>query len=197
METIKQTYKNYLLIPFIAVLLFSCDEKEFDLVLNLDNSYTFEISDDGVFEETKYITPEDILEQISDEELDKVNDINIESISIKIVPNDGNISSKVNIGGSLIDTDSEATILYASREVAFEDYTDFTPLSDLDKAGITLLTSKLLGYIKSTDTSSLTISAFGTSIPEGERIELDVIVKIRFTAKYTESLEVPYFIGTE
>ncbi|MEN7548780.1 hypothetical protein AAG747_12740 [Rapidithrix thailandica] len=197
MKNLNFTYTKYLVIPFLAVLFFSCEEKDFGLVLNVDNEYTFTISDDGVYEESKYITREEIMEQINREDVSNIDDVNIESIAIKIVPKEGNLASKVNIGGSLVDMNNQSTALYASREVAFDDYKDFTPLTSLERAGILLLTEKVKGYINATDDASLSITTFGTSVPEGERIELDVIVRVRLTVKYTESLNVPNFMGNE
>jgi hypothetical protein len=60
------------------------------------------------------------------------------------------------------------------------------------------LKSKIEGFLKSTDRSSFEINVNGNSSPtEGQRVHIQILLKVTGTAKYTICTSLPFFLGGE
>ncbi|MGB3589170.1 MAG: hypothetical protein WBA23_21670 [Tunicatimonas sp.] len=192
-------YRAYLAI-FTSGLLFlsACDEVPFNFVLNLDDTYEYDISDDGVISEEVTVSRERVVEDLEIDSETTVEDVNVESLAIKIMDLNGNQASAVRLAGLFYpQLGANPIALFEDLELAATADGDFTAITDLESAGVNALADKLLGYINDTDFNDFIVTVEGVSVPDGSRVEAQVAIKLRATVKFSETVEAPFFVGQE
>lgn len=196
--SIKKT--NYIgLILGLLLLLFSCEEKVFNLVLNIDDTYEFDVFDDGIFTEIEVITLSDFIDNVDIDDDAEVDDVNLESLAIKITQLNGNEAEAVRVNGYIYLGDLSQTPIpvFENMIVEREDFTQLQAITQFKEEGILAFNNKMKGFVENTDNESFTFVLTGVSIPDGGRISVKVDLRMRATVKFKQTLETPFFIGDE
>ena len=199
----KNKISNKIILSLLGatLLLFSsCEEKAFNFVLNIDDTYEFDVFDDGVFSVATEISQSAILEDIEIESDAEIEDVNIESFAVRVTTLNGNAAEGVSLNGYIYpngDINETPIPVFENLVVNGNEASDFISIDQLNNAGINAFASKLLGYINETDIEDFAFQLNGTSLPSGSNIAATVELKMRATVKFKENLEVPFFMGDE
>lgn len=172
-------------------LLAGCEKRLFHFVITIDQTPTFPIDQTGAFGQTLTITEQDILRALDVPDGATITGVDIESLSLRIAPKDGNAARALSVSGRIIENGQTKSMFndYPIPLVAVN--APFVGINALIEDGISSLRNKIDGYVKRIDNSSFQIQVSGTTTPANARALFDVNLKIKATVKYDECLDVP------
>ncbi|WP_430932544.1 hypothetical protein [Saccharicrinis sp. 156] len=174
-----------------VLLLNACEEKDIRLYPSFEESSVFTINEQGYFEEEESISYFNILDAISDLEIEdgEIEDVTTEGIWIVITKLSGNTAESVTVDLSVGTENSGSQNLLKNLTIPIPDETTEIFLSsDLIKAGVNLLNSLFYNVIvggSSVDDIEFELS--GTTNPANSTVNimLEVFVKEGVVVKQT------------
>lgn len=191
--------KKYLLIIItVTVLLAGCEYRRFEFapVINVDEIYN--IDQTGAFSQMQTITRAQVLDVLDIPETAEIKEFNIEKISLRVTVLSDNVaklilaSGKLQLGSNSPDIFKNFPISLAGVDVAW------IGLNDLIADGVEKLKDKIKGYILGNDSSPFDIEISGDSSPTGgQKINVQLELKITGTVKYEDCIETFYFMGDD
>ena len=112
----------------------------------------------------------------------------------------GNQASRINVTAKIIDVNQQTETVYENYPVTLTGLinvdTPFIGLNDLIATGVSKLRGKLEGYAKNTDSGSFFIEVSGISVPSGQRVLVDLHLRVKATVKYDQCVEVPQLFSS-
>lgn len=198
LTSIKRT--NYItLLLGLSLILFSCEEKVFNLVLNIDDTYEFDVLDNGIFSEIEVVTLSDFIDNVDIDDDAEVDEVNLESLAIKITQLTGNEAEAVRVNGYIYLGDINQTPIpvFENMTVNRADFAELQTITQFKEEGIIAFNNKMKGFVENIDNAPFTFELTGVSIPDGGRISAKIDLKMRATVKFKQTLETPFFIGDE
>jgi hypothetical protein len=189
------------LIPLILIIVLissGCEYSKLQVPVDINVNKTFTVDQTGAYSESSQITYSEVFGALDIPSNATIDAVNIESISVKVVVLPNNRATAVKISGNLQ--------LGNSKPEVFKDYyaplvgvnLEYVGLNSLIADGVSGLKTKIEGYLKSQDFSSFSINVNGNSSPtEGQRVNIQILLKITGTAKYTICAYMPFFVGGE
>jgi hypothetical protein len=189
-----------LIIGCVALMLFigtGCNEQLFRQVLTVNKDMTFAIDHTGAFADNGTITAASIEDALNLPERSRVVDVFIETIKLSVSVKSGNVASTVKVSGSLQGGDAlfvDQNIDLTDPEVLDESWFGFTVLNE---DGIEDLKTRLSEIIEGTNIADLNFSFTGNSVPGGQKIQIDVRLRVVATVLYEACFEVPPFMGSQ
>jgi hypothetical protein len=184
------------LILVIALISSSCEWSKYQLPVDININKTFTVDQTGAYSQSLEVTYYEIMNSLDIPAGATIDEVNIESISAKVVVLSDNKALAVNISGKvqLGSTSPEVFNNYYAPLVAVDN--EYIGINTLIDQGVQGLKSKLEGYLKSKDFSSFNINISGNSAPTtGQRVHIQILIKISGTAKYTICANMPFFVG--
>lgn len=188
--------KKYLLILLVIPLMaMECENRKFEFVATINMDEVFEVDNTGAFSESAVVTREEVMGLFDIPESADIEDVNIESMAVRVEVLDDNAATAVSLTGEVQ--------LGSSRPLIFEGYpvplinpdNAFYGINSLISEGISGIRGKLERYLEGSDTEPFTIQLSGDSSPTaGNRIHVLLTLRIVGTIKYYECLEVPFFV---
>ncbi len=178
-------------------LLAGCEQRLFHFVVTIDQTPTFPIDQTGAFSRSIRITEQDVLRALDVPEGGKITGVDIESLSLKVVVKPGNTAPALSVSGRISDSQGQSTMFQNYPIVLSGVDASFVGLNDLIETGISKLRNKINGYVMKIDNSAFDIEVSGDTVPSGQRVVLDLQLRIKATIKYDECLEVPLGEGGE
>ena len=187
--------KLFILIFCIPLMALQCEKRQFETVGTINVDETYEVDQTGHFVEVEEISRDQVLDLLDIPEDAEITEVNIESVSIKVVVMSDNEASAVIVEG--------AVDLGASKPEFFSNYivplvavdNPWIGLNTLIQEGVTGIKNKLEKIILGMDDDGFAIILEGDSSPTtGNRIHTQIILRITGTVKYVQCLEVPTFI---
>jgi hypothetical protein len=195
-KTMKKISAFFLLLAL--PLLAGCEQRLFHFVVTIDQTPTFPVDQTGAFSRRVRITEQDVLRALDVPEGGKITGVDIESLSLKVVVKSQNQANALSVSGRISDGQGTSN-MFTNYPIPLAGVdTPFIGLNALIEEGIGKLRRKLDGYVKKIDNSAFDIEVSGDSFPTtGQRVVLDLLLKIKATVKYDECLEVPLGEGGE
>jgi len=190
--------KLFIFILIIPILFAGCEYRKFEFAPTIKLEKIYEIDQTGVFDVIRSIQRQEILDLLDIPEDAEITEVNIESISIKVVVLQDNEASAVSVSGDVVIVEMEN-----QHENLFEDYivplvmvdAPWIGLNSLISDGVERIKGKLEDYLMGTDLAGFVIALSGDSSPTtGERIHTQIMLRITATVKYFQCVEVPSFI---
>lgn len=185
-------------ICLILVNIFSCEEREIELVLNDVIEYPFDISGSGEFDEFYYVSESELYEMtedLDDEVRNNIKNLDIEIIDVQMLANPSNMAQSATVTvyfkWDTRDWDDENaqidSLFYQYTETVTNDEDDFTMLvNELDAVTIGHLRERLDAAARLTDVSAFEVRARG-SVNGGE-MDAVLTVRIKVSIVTTETL---------
>jgi hypothetical protein len=187
------------LIPVILIIMLmssACEYSKVQLPLDININKTFTVDQTGAYSESMQVTYWEVMGELDIPGNATIDAVNIESISAKVVVLANNKATAVRISGKLQlgSTSPEVFNNYYAPLIAVDN--EYIGINTLIDQGVQGLKSKIEGYLKSQDFSSFDINVNGNSSPiEGQRVNIQILIKITGTAKYTICWLLPFFAG--
>lgn len=184
-----------LTLPMLA----GCEKRLFHFIVTIDKTPTFAVDQTGAFDEAAVITSQDVLSALDIPEDARITSIDVEALALKVVAKPGNQASRLKVSGEISDVGQNKSKMFENYPIVLAGVdVPFIGLNALIEAGISKLRSKLNGYVQHVDNSAFVIEVSGDSDPPGQRVVLDLQLKIKATVKYDQCVEVPeLFSGGE
>ena len=186
---------SYLFLYLLSFLFISCEEKIIDLVINIDDTFNYSVSNEGLFDDSYTVNKEDIIDD--DLELDSITDVNIQSLALQITPATGNESTRIRLSTVYSDINYPGGI-FINEDLIIDiaEYSTLKLLSSYNSTGINALAEKIRDYINGNDLSSFTVRITGNSIDNTGKVTdddiiLDIIIKLNASAVFSEKVELP------
>jgi hypothetical protein len=192
--------KQIIQTGFICLMLinvFSCEEREIELVLNDVMEYPFDISGSGEFDEFYYVSESELYEMtedLDDEVRNNIMNLDIEIVDVQLLANQANNAQSATVtvyfkwdNLEWDDEDAQIDSLFSQHtETVTNDEEAFTMLVDeLDAVTIGQLRVRLDAAARHTDVSAFEVRARGM-VNGGEMdAVLTVRVKISLVTKET------------
>jgi len=188
--------KKYLLILFVIPLMaMECENRKFEFVATMNLDEVFEIDNTGAFSEYAVVTRDEVLSFFDIPESAEIEDVNIESMAVRVVVLDDNEASVISLTGEVQLGSSKPAIFNGYPVPLFSPDNAFYGINTLISDGISGIRSKLERYLEGSDIEPFTIQLSGDSSPTaGNRIHITLTLRIVGTVKYYECLEVPFFV---
>jgi len=190
--------KKYLYIllalPFLAM---ECENKKFEYVATIDMVRTYEINENGPFNDGAIVEYSEILDMLDIPENADIGEVNIESISIRIILNEGNQANALNISGIVeLGSSSANTLVFENFPVVLiGPDVPYIGINSLISEGVEKIKNKIENYLMGTDTAPFFILVTGDTSPTGgQLVKATILLKINGTVKYTVCEEMPWFI---
>ena len=185
----------FLILP-VVFLLSGCETKKFTVVGNINIDREFQVDKTGSFTENSTINAQDVNDDLDLPDDAVIVDVNIESISAKIVALEGNQTNAVTINGK-IQTGTTELQLFNNLVISIPaGSNDYSALNTLLSEGVQKLRSKIEDYVKNNEFSPITIKINGDSSPTtGKRVHIQILLKISGSVTYYKDVSLPFFIG--
>ncbi|MFQ6104838.1 MAG: hypothetical protein ACE5OP_11180 [Candidatus Glassbacteria bacterium] len=187
--------KTTVMIVLASLLLFgSCEKKMFEFTGGINQTKIFTLDEiSGNFSESKTITAAEILDNLDVPSDARIKTVNVEALSLRVTVREDNEASLLTVSGSVVEQ--------GGRSFLFQDYalpiegavgvdTPWVGLNALIATGISRLKGKLEGFIKGLDSQSFDISVSGASSPPGQRVALDLHLRVKITITYDQCVDV-------
>lgn len=182
-----------LCLPLMAWQM-QCEKKKFPGVGTIKVDETFEVDQTGHFVEVEEISRDQVLDMLDLPDDAEITEVNIESLSIKVIVLSDNMASAVSVSG--------AADLGGKTPEIFDDYivplvapNSFFGINTLISEGVNAIREKLEKIILGMDDNGFAVILEGDSSPTtGNRIHAQVILRITGTVKYYQCLTVPFFM---
>ena len=189
------------LIPFllaIALLSSSCEYSELTVTSDLNIDKTYEVNRTGPYSETASVSYNDVLNNLDIPSNVRIDEVNIESVSVKVVVLADNQATAITISGKLQLGSSSPDVFKNFVAPLVGVNTPFIGLNSLIDDGVAGLKSKLQAYLKAQDFSPFNIDLSGNSSPiGGQKIHIQILLKILGSVKYTKCVNLPFILGGE
>jgi hypothetical protein len=187
--------KNYL--AGLLIFFISCESKEFQFVLPINEALEFKINEnDDSFEEVYILTWQDIVGDLQSMDDDVfIERVDIESIVIKAENYDQSHEGLQNLNLVLVTPDNLSTPIYVNKIVQFSPGYTEVAVTDLAIQGVNKLSEIFKGYISNSNFESVTFISSGNSLTENLLIKFDLYVDINATVIFSKDLKVPFFMG--
>jgi hypothetical protein len=185
----------FLILP-VTILFTGCETKRFTVVGNINLEREFQVDNTGSFTESSTINAQDVNDDLDLPDDAVIVDVNIESISAKVLALSGNQTNAVTVNGK-IQTGTTELQLFNNLVISIPAGDgDYTALNTLLAEGVQKLRSKIEDYVKNNEFSPVTITVNGDSSPTiGKRVHTRILVKISGSVTYYEEVSLPFFIG--
>lgn len=178
-------------------LLSGCEKRLFHFIVTIDKTPTFAVDQTGAFDEAVVITSQDVLSALDIPEDARITSIDVEGLALKVVVKPGNQAARLKVSGEIYDVGQNKSKMFENYPIVLAGVdVPFIGLNALIEAGISKLRSKLNGYVKNLDNSAFVIEVSGDSDPPGQRVVLDLQLKIKATVKYDQCVEVPQLFSS-
>lgn len=184
------------LILTVALMSSGCEYSKVQVPVDININKTFPVDQTGAYSQSLQVTYYDVMNELDIPSSATIDEVNIESISVKVVVLSNNKAPAVKISGKLQlgNTSPEVFNNYYAPLIAVDN--EFVGINTLIDQGVQGLKSKIEGYLKSKDFSSFDININGNSSPiEGQRVNIQILLKITGYAKYTICAYMPFFLG--
>ena len=184
------------LIFIIALMSSGCEWSEDQVTIPININKTFPVDQTGAYSQSLQITYHDVMDELSIPSLATIEEVNIESISVKVVVLSDNVAPAVNISGKIQLGSSSPEVFnnYYAPLIAVDN--KYVGLNTLIAEGVAGIKSKIDGYLKSKDFSSFSITVNGNSTPiTGQKVHIQILLKISGSAKYTVCNFQPFLMG--
>lgn len=190
--------KNWIIILFSVFVAFSCEEKDFDFVLGMDNNFEYTVTGNGFFNESYTVTEVELSDMVDDIESDlraNMKQLDIEMVLVKLVGNPGNTAAGVILASTIQFDESEAPeILFENITVPVVSEDDsYLFITNFTEATVSKLVKKYEAIVRDSDYSEFTVNAFG--LVQGGSLDAELEIVVRISMVSTSSFEVPRFIG--
>jgi len=188
-----------LTILFAGALLCSgCDSRNLTFVSNLKLNRMFMVDNTGPFTDSWTIQPSDVKGDLNIPSDAKVDKVTIESISIKVVIQERNNATGVNINGGL-NIDGHVDVLFNDYPAPFELIDDpLVGLNSLLDDKVQAMRARMEQYLKQGTGEPFSVVISGTPTPPDERLNVDIYVNIKGSVTYHQCVDVPMdMIGGE
>jgi len=182
------------IIACVALLMLAgCEKRLFHFVATINQTPIFNVDNTGAFKKSFQISSALVRSQLDVPEDARITQLDIESLSLRVVVKSGNQASRLLVSGTILDVNQQ------SERQMFKDFpivlagANFPGigLNALIANGIGELRGKLDSYVKNLDNGSFFIEVTGDSNPPGQRVLVDLHLIIKATVKYDQCLEVP------
>jgi hypothetical protein len=184
------------LILIIGLMSSACEYSKVQVPIGININKTFPLDQTGAYSQSLQVTYYDVMSELDIPSSATIDEVNIESISVKVVVLSNNKAPAVKISGKLQlgSTSPEVFNNYYAPLVAVDN--EWAGINTLIDQGVQGLKSKIEGYLKSKDFSTFDINVNGNSSPiEGQRVNIQILLKITGSAKYTICAYMPFFLG--
>jgi hypothetical protein len=188
--------KLFILIFCIPLMALQCEKRQFETVGTINVDETYEVDQTGHFVEVEEISRDQVLDLLDLPEDAEITEVNIESVSIKVVVLSDNQATAVIVEGAA-DMGTTSKIEFFNNIivplVAVDD--PWIGVNTLISNGVNAIKNKLEKIILGMDEDGFAVILEGDSSPTaGNRIHTQIILRITGTVKYVQCLEVPTFI---
>ena len=181
----------------VLVLLLSfggCEKKMFEFTggLNETNVYTIdEIT--GAFSESRTITASEILSELDVPDDARIKTVDVEALSLRVTLREENEASVLNVSGSVVEQGGQS-YMFQDHALPLEGVvgtdTPWVGLNALISTCIGRLHGKLEGFSRGLDSQSFQISVSGSSSTPGQRVALDLHLRVKIAITYEECVDV-------
>jgi hypothetical protein len=186
--------KKYYLFILVAPFLFAfgCEKRTFEFVATIGTNENYLVDQSGHFTESSTITRDEVLERLDIPDEAEITAVNIESAAVEIIVLDDNAATAVNLSG-VVKLGSSNPDLFKNYPVPFQ-LAEYA-INALISAGVDGIENKLENYLMGSDIDPFEIELTGDSSPTaGNRIHVQILLKIKGSVKYNECMEVPFFM---
>jgi hypothetical protein len=190
--------KHISLILISFLFCTACENKKLTLVGNIKLDRTFPVDQTGAFSSSSQITSDQVRNDLDIPETATIEEVNIESISIKVLVLQDNQATAVRVSGKLQIGNTAPKLFndYIAPLVLVDN--PYIGLNTIIAEGIQGIRSKIEEYLKTMDNTPINITLVGDSSPTaGNRIHAQILLKINGTVKYSECINLPFFMGGE
>lgn len=189
--------KNYIL-TFLAISLIAagCGDRKFPFnpVLSIEKSY--QVNQTGNFSEIQTITADDVWEALDLPENSEVEQFEIEKIALRFDVQQNNEATALKTNAKLLIGNSTIGI-FDNYNVSIDDAGVWMNLKDLHPEGINALKEKIKGYVLETDYDPFEIAISGDTSPAGQKIHVNIELKISGTITGVYCVETLIFLGED
>ncbi len=189
------------LIPFIvltALVCTSCQYGKDRFIADIKINDTYDVNKTGPFTNAGNIDLSLVRANTNVPYDATIEEVNIEAISVKVIVSSDNVATAVSLSGKL--RQGSTNIEVFNNFPAALSGVDFPEigLNSLIEAGVDGIKSKISNYLMGTDTTPLNFDLSGDSSPlGGQRMHIQIQLKITGSVKYAQCVEMPIFISGE
>ncbi|MBK7980251.1 MAG: hypothetical protein IPK06_09705 [Ignavibacteriae bacterium] len=193
----------YILVSLPILMGGSCEKRKYNFLskVKMNKIYTFD--NNGSYEKFAYISESDTRKFLDDLPKDaKVTDVKINSLSLKIIPGNGNDVGIVKLSGQLTENtdDNNPQFIFTGNNYPVPvsgTAAMFVNINDLIEAGINKAKKKIKNYILKNEFGFFILGIQAQPV-SGNRLVLDITLNIDIQIEYEQCIEVwDYVSGGE
>lgn len=184
------------LLMIIALLSQACEYSELTTVGSINIDQTFNVDQTGPFSQSSTITYNQVLQNMDIPNNAVIDQVNIESISAKVIVLPDNVATAVSLSGKLQFGNSNPEIFNDYPAVLAGADAPLAGLNALIDDGVQGLKTKIEDYVRGRDYSPFNFILNGNSSPiPGMRVHAQILIKIKGSVKYTSCELLPFLMG--
>ncbi len=188
-----------LTVLIASALLSSCESRRFQFVATLNRTVDFDVDHTGAFSTVRTITAAQIRNNLNVPEGSTIKQVDIEALAIVPETKTGNQATEVKVRGAIKDQGREVE-LFKETSINLTTGVDVgygvrVPLQKLVDLGIAALKTKINDHVNRLNDADIEILLYGTTLPAGKRLLMNVHFEIKATVLYEECIETPNFFG--
>ncbi|GEM_PF-2826317 len=177
-----------------VILMGGCEKRLVEFPLPINRTDTFQLDEaDGNFDETVMLTTNDIKNAIKVHEDAEITFVRIEALAVKVTVKTGNEAESINVTGEIVENGGP-TIMFENFIISLAENSEIQPafvgINPLALQGISRLKAKLEGFIFGLDYQSFDIRVRGSSSPVGQRVVVDLQLRIKASLTYERCVDV-------
>jgi len=175
-----------LALPLLVLSLLSgCENKRFFINTKLSLDQVFSVDETGAFNENGLIIRDDLLRAFVIPPAAENIEFKIEGMSVRAVVKTENQAPLLKVSALVYDFTQEQLGVFVDQPIPLAGVdVPFIGLNALIEEGVGKLRNKINGYLKDFDNTPLFFVLSGDSQPSGQRIKVDIHVKITGNLKY-------------
>ncbi|CAN5583315.1 hypothetical protein BH23BAC1_BH23BAC1_38480 [soil metagenome] len=187
---------RYNFIAVIILLLSSCESKEFQFVLPINEDLDFVIDeDDPSFSEIKLLTWQDVVGDLDIDNDVVIERVDIESIIVKTSNYDPAQTGLQNMNLTIITADNLSTPLFQNQNFNFSPGQTEIAVTDLAIQGVQKLGEVFKNYLIGINVQPVTFISSGSGMNGNLPIKFDLNVEINAAVIFSKDLDAPFFMG--
>lgn len=184
-----------------AAWLSSCESRRFQFVATLNKTVDFDVDHSGAFKTVRTITAAQIRNNLNVPEGSTIKQVDIEALEIVPETKAGNEVTEVKARGTIKDQGHEVE-LFKETSINLTTGVDVgwgvrVPLQKLVNLGVTALKTKINDHVNRLNDADIEIYLYGTTLPIGKRLLMNVHLNIKATVLYEKCIDTPNFFGGE
>ena len=184
----------FVLLILIPLLTTGCERKKFEVDATLGLEKIYEVNNYGDFNEYAEVTDADISDLLNIPEDAVIEEVNIESISMKMSILSYNEASDVYVRGYLQMGSDYADFIDPWRIPITEEDRTYLLGAQLINGGVEILKRKLEDLLSGIDAEPFYIHLIGSTYPSGSSLHIKITLTITGNVAYFQCVEVPFFI---